>query len=125
MCCRWQLWLPVICGYGFLYQPLFFSTPIELGGLGMMSPSTIGKILSIYGILNGTFQILLFAKIHDLWGSEKVFRVGIASVFPAVAVFPVMSYLVKTPGLTFTVCFVIIFQMVHGCQPIIWYALSC
>ena len=104
-------------------QPLFFSTPIELGGLGM-SPSTIGKILSIYGILNGAFQILLFAKIHDLWGSEKVFRVGMASLFPAVAAFPVMNYLAKKQGLSFTVCFVIVFQMVHGCQPIMWYVLS-
>ena len=52
MCCRWQLWLPVIYGYSFLYQPRFLSTPIELGGL-RMSLSTIGKILSIYGLLNG------------------------------------------------------------------------
>jgi len=51
-------------------QPLVYSTPIELGGLGM-PPSTIGQILSVYGILNGVFQALFFARIHEYWGSKK------------------------------------------------------
>ncbi|KAJ3568221.1 hypothetical protein NP233_g5856 [Leucocoprinus birnbaumii] len=58
-------------------QPLFFSTPIELGGLGL-APPTIGNILSSFGVLNGVFQIFFFAKIHDYWGSKKVFMAGIA-----------------------------------------------
>lgn len=92
-------------------QPLFFSTPIEFGGLGLAS-STIGKILSIYGILNGAFQFFLFAKIHDIWGSKIVFRAGIASVFPTVAAFPLMSYLAKTNGLGLTLWSVMAFQTV-------------
>ncbi|KAF8235749.1 member of major facilitator superfamily multidrug-resistance, DHA1 sub-family [Tricholoma matsutake] len=92
-------------------QPLFFSTPIELGGLGM-SPSTIGQILSVYGILNGIFQVLFFARIHEYWGSKKVFTVGIASAFPALAAFPLMSYVAKSQGLSATVWAIIAFQTV-------------
>ena len=92
-------------------QPLFYSTPIELGGLGM-PPSTIGQILSVYGILNGVFQVLFFARIHDYWGSKKVFVVGIASAFPAFAAFPLMSYLAKAQGLSTTVWAVVAFQTI-------------
>jgi hypothetical protein len=92
-------------------QPLFFSTPIKLGGLGM-PPSTIGQILSAYGILNGVFQVLFFARIHDYWGSKKVFVAGIASAFPVFAAFPLMSYLAKSQGLSTTVWVVVAFQTV-------------
>jgi hypothetical protein len=36
-------------------QPVFFATPIELGGLGLPT-SRIGNLLSIFGLLNGIFQ---------------------------------------------------------------------
>jgi hypothetical protein len=101
-------------------QPLFYSTPIELGGLGM-PPSTIGQILSVYGILNGVFQVLFFARIHDYWGSKKVFVIGIASAFPAFAAFPLMSYLAKTQGLSTTVWAVVAFQTVISIGPSLSY----
>ena len=91
-------------------QPLFYSTPIELGGLGM-PPSTIGKILSVYGILNGMIQVLFFARIHDYWGSKKVFTVGMASAFPAFATFPLISYIAKTQGLSTMVWILVAFQI--------------
>lgn len=92
-------------------QPLFFSTPVALGGLGM-PPSTIGKILSVYGVLNGLFQIMFFARIHDYWGSKKVFAAGIASAFPAFAAFPLLNYLARTQGLSTTVWAIVAFQTV-------------
>ncbi|KAH0579745.1 hypothetical protein H2248_002582 [Termitomyces sp. 'cryptogamus'] len=42
-------------------QPLFLSTPIPLGGLGL-PPSIIGQILSAYGILNGIFRMLFLQE---------------------------------------------------------------
>ncbi|KAG6906535.1 hypothetical protein DXG01_013413 [Tephrocybe rancida] len=62
-------------------QPLFLSTPIELGGLGL-APPAIGQILSAFGILNGVFQVLFFARIHDRFGSKKTFVAGVAMAFP-------------------------------------------
>ena len=78
-------------------QPLFLSTPIHLGGLGL-PPSTIGKILSVFGILNGMFQMFFFAGIHDRWGSKKVFTAGVASALPAFTCFPVINYLARISG---------------------------
>jgi len=83
-------------------RPLFFSTPVELGGLGL-PPSTIGNISFVFGIASGVIQVLFFAKIHDYWGSKFVVMFGIASGFLVFGTFPLISYLVKTQGLSNTV----------------------
>jgi len=82
-------------------QPLFFSTPVELGGLGL-SPSTIGNILSAHGIFNGFFQIFFFARIHDYWGSKKVFIAGIMSGIPLFLSFPVINQIAREQGYSAT-----------------------
>ncbi|KIK52652.1 hypothetical protein GYMLUDRAFT_1028530 [Collybiopsis luxurians FD-317 M1] len=78
-------------------QPLYYSTPVELGGLGL-PPATIGNLLSIFGLLNGIIQVFFFAKLHDNWGSKKTFTLGVVSALPIFACFPVMTYLVKASG---------------------------
>jgi MFS family permease len=69
----------------------------QLGGLGL-SPPTIGLILSAYGVLNGIFQICLFAKIHNKWGTKNVFFVGMATAIPVFLLFPVMNTLATWRG---------------------------
>lgn len=83
-------------------HPVFLSTPIELGGLGL-TPPTIGKLLSSLGILNGIFQVCFFAKIHDRWGSKRVFIAGLTSSLPAFALFPVINLLARRQGYSFAV----------------------
>ncbi|KAJ4480152.1 member of major facilitator superfamily multidrug-resistance, DHA1 sub-family [Lentinula aciculospora] len=78
-------------------QPLFLSTPVELGGLGL-PPSSIGNLLSTFGLLNGVLQIFFFARLHDSWGSKKTFIMGIASTVPIFACFPLLTHLVKSHG---------------------------
>ncbi|KAF8071623.1 member of major facilitator superfamily multidrug-resistance, DHA1 sub-family [Lyophyllum atratum] len=80
-------------------QPLFLSTPIALGGLGL-PPSAIGNILSVFGISNGIIQVFFFARIHDYFGSKKTFIAGIASAFPAFIAFPIINYLARAQGLS-------------------------
>ena len=92
-------------------QPLFLSTPIHLGGLGL-PPSTIGKILSVFGILNGMFQMFFFSGIHDRWGSKKVFAAGVASALPAFACFPVINYLARISGYSNMLWALVGFQIV-------------
>jgi hypothetical protein len=92
-------------------QPLFLSTPIGFGGLGL-PPSTIGKILSIRGILHGVFQVFFFARIHDYWGSKKVFQAGIASSSLAFGAFPLMNHMAKTEGLSLAVWIIVVLQTV-------------
>ncbi|KIM36642.1 hypothetical protein M413DRAFT_448986 [Hebeloma cylindrosporum] len=92
-------------------QPLFFSTPIHLGGLGL-PPPTIGNLLSIFGILNGVFQVFFFARINDHWGSKRVFFCGIASGIPVFASFPVINYLARHYGYSTTLWIAVGFQIV-------------
>jgi len=92
-------------------QPLFFSTPIHLGGLGL-PPSTIGNILAIFGVLSGVFQACFFAQIHDRYGSKNVFMWGVASAIPAFASFPVINLLARWNGYSIAVWLVVGFQIV-------------
>ncbi|EKM57753.1 uncharacterized protein PHACADRAFT_158787 [Phanerochaete carnosa HHB-10118-sp] len=77
--------------------PVFYSTPIELGGLGL-APHHIGKILAIYGILNGFVQIFYFAKTHARFGTKNLYIAGIASSLLVFVTFPVINYLARIAG---------------------------
>ncbi|CAK5268660.1 unnamed protein product [Mycena citricolor] len=91
-------------------QPLFFATPIELGGLGLPT-SRIGNLLSVFGVLNGVFQIFFFAPVHDLLGSKLMFIVGVSSALPTFATFPLLSHLAKSHGISSTVWAVALLQI--------------
>lgn len=90
-------------------QPLFFSTPIELGGLGL-PPPTIGAILSFFGFMNGIFQVFFFARIHDRWGTKNVFIAGLLSAIPCFALFPFMNLLARSQGVSTTVWVIVALQ---------------
>jgi len=87
-------------------QPLFFSTPIELGGLGL-DPPVIGTIMSSFGVLNGVFQVFFFAKMTERLGIKNVFLLGIASALPCFALFPLMNWLARQYGLSLAVWFAV------------------
>jgi MFS family permease len=77
--------------------PLFFSTPNYLGGLEF-SPSSIGLCLALFGVVDGFFQALFFAKIVDRFGPKRVFCFSVSCFAPVMVVFPIMSWLVHTRG---------------------------
>ncbi|KAJ6468353.1 member of major facilitator superfamily multidrug-resistance, DHA1 sub-family [Mycena sanguinolenta] len=83
-------------------HPVFLSTPIELGGLGM-NTSRIGNILSILGVLNGIVQVFFFRRVHDFLGSKMTFTLGIASALPTFAGFPILNYLARAQGVNMVV----------------------
>ena len=83
-------------------QPLFFATPTELGGLGL-DPPRIGNILSVYGVVNGLFQIFFFVDLHDRFGSKAIFSVAMASGIPMILTFPLINALARTQGLSWMV----------------------
>ncbi|KAI0784273.1 member of major facilitator superfamily multidrug-resistance, DHA1 sub-family [Abortiporus biennis] len=92
-------------------QPVFFSTPIHLGGLGL-PPYKIGRVLSIFGIFNGLIQIFFFAKIHDRYGTKRVYLVGLASALLVFASFPVINMLARAEeGHSFIVWAAVGFQI--------------
>ncbi|KAI6108162.1 major facilitator superfamily domain-containing protein [Pisolithus sp. B1] len=87
-------------------QPLFYATPIELGGLGL-DPPQIGNILAVYGVLNGLFQIFFFANLHDRFGSKAIFTVAVSSGIPFILTCPLINALARAYGLNWAVWCVI------------------
>ncbi|KAF4613873.1 hypothetical protein D9613_008010 [Agrocybe pediades] len=75
-------------------QPLFYSTPVHLGGLGL-SPAKIGNILALDGTLSGLSQLLLFARINDRWGSRNTVMYAVGSAIPSFVMFPVLSFVAR------------------------------
>lgn len=93
-------------------QPTFFSTPVELGGLGL-PPHHIGKILSVYGILNGVLQIFFFAQTQARFGAKPVYMVGVASTLLVFVTFPVINAFARMgEGSEWLVWFAVGFQII-------------
>jgi MFS family permease len=77
----------------FVLLPLFYASPIEIGGLGL-PPPIIGTFLAIYGIVDGTVQALFAAKIIERIGTKKVFCSAVLCFYPLIILFPIMSAVV-------------------------------
>ena len=80
--------------------PVFLSTPISLGGLGL-PPRIIGKILSTRDLCIAISQICFFARIDKRWGTKMVFMGGLVSSLPTFASFPIISTLARHQGHSF------------------------
>jgi MFS family permease len=77
--------------------PLFFSTPTGLGGLGF-DPATIGSWMAFFGITDGVFQALFFARIVDRIGPKRLFCISVWCYAPLIAIFPIMSWILRARG---------------------------
>ncbi|KAG1860689.1 major facilitator superfamily domain-containing protein [Suillus subalutaceus] len=95
----------------FALMPLFYSTPNYLGGLGF-APQTIGSWMALFGIIDGLFQALFFAKVVDRLGPKRTFYIGISCFIPIMVMFPVMSWLVFSRGVDYMVTNVLLCQLV-------------
>ena len=58
--------------------PLIWSTPIEVGGLGL-SPASIGMWMSGYGWMNAISQLAFFPRAVGRFGLRRVLVVSVAS----------------------------------------------
>lgn len=103
-------------------QPLFYATPIELGGLGL-DPPLIGNILAVYGTLSGLFQILFFASLHDRFGSKAVYTVAVSCGIPLVLTYPIINTLARAYGVNWAVWCVIGMQI--ACSVLLNLGFSC
>jgi MFS family permease len=75
-------------------QPVFFSTPIALGGLGL-DPPMIGTVMSFFGILNGLITVFFFSRMTDYLGVKGVYLMGITASMPCFILFPIINYLAR------------------------------
>ncbi|OAX33678.1 MFS multidrug-resistance DHA1 sub-family [Rhizopogon vinicolor AM-OR11-026] len=90
--------------------PVFYATPVDLGGLGL-DPPRIGNILSVSGIINGLFQVFFFASLHDRFGTKMLLTYGIALGVPTIIAFPIINALCLTYGTGVTVWFAVGLQL--------------
>jgi MFS family permease len=91
-------------------QPVFFATPLELGGLGL-DPPQIGNILAIYGVVNGLFQVFFFADLHDRFGSKTIYSVSMAAGIPMIMTLPILNAVARVQGLSLMVWVVVSLQL--------------
>jgi hypothetical protein len=78
-------------------QPLYYTTPIVLGGLGF-DPSTVGLCLAGFSVVSGVWQLLVFPSLYDRLGTKRVFVLAVSTFVPMFALFPVMTVIAKESG---------------------------
>ena len=83
-------------GY-FVLLPLFYSTSIPLGGLGL-DPFIIGITLGTFGCINAVIQAKLLGPLIRKYGARKVYIVACPSFFACFTLFPVMRFLAQVSG---------------------------
>lgn len=105
--------------------PLFYSSSVKLGGLGL-DPSTIGLILGSYGLFKGVFQVLFFAKMVRMWGAKKVYMMGLSAFFVMFPLFAVINLLARVNGgTTLLVWATIYLQLFFGIIKDMTYGVPC
>ncbi|KAJ7911448.1 major facilitator superfamily domain-containing protein [Mycena leptocephala] len=77
--------------------PLFFATPISLGGLGL-KPYDIGLILGICGICNAIVQVLFGGRVIRRFGPRRTFIAGFCALMVEFAMYPLISFLAQRAG---------------------------
>ncbi|KAF7358943.1 Efflux pump azaL [Mycena sanguinolenta] len=108
--------------------PLFFATPIEIGGLGL-APPKIGLIMAIQSISIGVFQLFFFAKITRRFGERAVMIVGM-SMYPIIfALIPVIGATAQQSGLSAFVwiliaCMLSLNVLADMCYGVVWMFLT-
>lgn len=75
-------------------QPLFFSTSINEGGLGM-EPHHIGRIISLGGLANGIALVFFFPRLDKWLGTKKLLLLSIIAILPSFALLPIINVLAR------------------------------
>ena len=85
--------------------PVYFATPINMGGLGL-DPPAIGTILASM-VLGGILQLLFFAPLRNRLGGKAIFLATISLFIPIAAPFPNTNHITQEYGMTHFAWFLI------------------
>ncbi|KAJ7595184.1 major facilitator superfamily multidrug-resistance, DHA1 sub-family [Mycena floridula] len=77
--------------------PLFYSTSIPSGGLGLL-PRQIGTIMAILGVSGGLVQIFIFSKLMRRFGPRRMYLASLGGSFLSTIGFPLLTFLAKRAG---------------------------
>ncbi|KAF9515288.1 hypothetical protein BS47DRAFT_1484656 [Hydnum rufescens UP504] len=95
-------------------QPLFLSTPIQRGGLGL-DPARIGYILTAQSAVGALCVLMLSARLQQNFGVNTVFSMTMAVFMVLHGAFPVMNALAREDRISWQVWFILAVQLVlHG-----------
>ncbi|KAF7964730.1 hypothetical protein HWV62_3520 [Athelia sp. TMB] len=101
--------------------PVFYSTALDYGGLGLPPPA-VGLVMGSFGLANGLFQAAFFARIVARAGVRRVLLGGVAAFVPLFAMFPLVhavarrgAWPVAWAGLALQFVFAISVDMSYGC----------
>jgi hypothetical protein len=95
-------------------QPLFFATPVHLGGMGLQPP-TIGLCLGIFGLLDGAVQGLFFAKVIRRVGLKRLFLLSLSCFVPLFGLFPIINHFARAWGRSPVVWALVVFHLLLNC----------
>ncbi|KAG1780684.1 major facilitator superfamily domain-containing protein [Suillus placidus] len=90
--------------------PVFYATPIELGGLSL-DPPRIGALLAASGVTHGIFQLVFYSRLHDHFGAGAIYITGVSSGIPIVILFPVINALARAHGIGLAVWLCVAVQL--------------
>jgi hypothetical protein len=81
----------------FSLLPLFYSTSIPSGGLGL-DPSKIGIVMGAYGFVNAIVQATFLGSLIRKFGARKLYIICFPALFGCYALYPIMRHLVERSG---------------------------
>ena len=81
----------------FVLLPLFYSTSIPLGGLGL-DPFVIGATLGVFGFINTMIQAKLLGPLIRKYGARKMYIATCPCFFACFTLYPVMRFLAQLSG---------------------------
>ncbi|KDQ08064.1 hypothetical protein BOTBODRAFT_70027 [Botryobasidium botryosum FD-172 SS1] len=92
----------------FVVQPLYLSTPIEFGGLGLPPPQ-IGYILGAAGVFSAIFQAFFFARLYEWFGGKRVYISSAACNLPVIIAWPIINALARKLGGSHSLVWAVLF----------------
>ncbi|KAF8574984.1 MFS general substrate transporter [Ramaria rubella] len=87
----------LVSGLYLSVQPLFLSTPIGLGGIGLPTP-IIGLFLGGTGLLGGLLQAICFAPLQRRVPLRTLYMIGLASFYGTYLSWPLMVFFTTRSG---------------------------
>jgi len=81
----------------FVLLPLFYSTSISLGGLGL-DPFRIGVTFGTFGCINAVIQANALGPLIRKYGARKMYIVSFPGLIACFSLYPVMRYFAQISG---------------------------
>lgn len=97
-----------ICVWIFL--PLVYTTPIQLGGLGL-DPKSMGVTLAVFGIMKGIVQLTVFDHIIGFLGLRGTFITLLSCFIPSFLLFPIAGIRAQHAGRDIVVWVLVLIQL--------------